>query len=217
MKTLFRFLLVLVAAFSISHSLICHAAAAETIVVNDDVSIDYETIVTDLNTGVEYRSKTGEPAIIEAALGHQYSVVTTASINGYSGIVTTKGHHLLGESGLTISYCFSEAGRSFTHSYTFILPEDTELSCIKKSMYSNSTDVDIFGSCWKQATGKEGIWTRMRDDRPVNDGYILEVSLIEPDKSWSPSDWIIFGVIIIAAIIGGVVSGSRYLKKRRYI
>lgn len=212
MKTLFRFLLVLVATFSISRGLTCHATAAETIVVNDNVSIDYETVVTDLNTGVEYRSKTGEPAIIETALGHQYSVVTTSSINGYSGIVTTKGHHLLGESGLTISYCFSEAGRSFTHSYTFILPEDTELSYVKKSMYSNTTGTSIFGSYWKQATGKEGIWTRMSDDWPVNDGYILEVSPIELDESWDLPDWMIF---IIVTIIGAVAGGFFYYKKIR--
>lgn len=184
-------------------SFTCYTANAETIAFNDEASITYETLVTDLTTGVEYHGKTGEPVIIETALGHQYSVITTAKVEGCSGpssTVITRGHHMLGKDGLTINYCFLDANASFTHTYTFTLLENTELSYIENSIFSNATRIPL-QSLWESATSSNGISTKMIDKRPVNDGYIIEVTTIKPEEDLNSVDRISRNIKIIRTIL----------------
>lgn len=180
-------------------SFTCYTVNAETIAVSDEASITYDTLVTDLNTGVEYHGKTGEPVIIEAALGHQYSVITTANAEGCKGTIDTSGHHLLGKNGLTINYCFLDANASFTHTYTFTLPENTELSYIENSIFSNTEKLP-FQSLWKKATSSNGILTKMNKGQPVDDGYIIEVTTIKTEEDLNSVDRISHNVKTIRTI-----------------
>lgn len=122
------------------------SSEVETITIGEDITITYQTTVIDLNTGAEYHAKTGEPVVIEAVLGHQYSVSATASITPISGVLNAITHFSIGDNGLSINYDFNGSGVR-TQAYTFIMPDGTQLTYVDKTLFSNCDT--ILSPSWK--------------------------------------------------------------------
>ncbi len=181
----------------------------ETITIGDDIIITYQTTVIDLNTGTEYHAQTGEPVIIDAVLGHQYSVSATASITPISGVLNALTHFSVGKNGLSINYDFNGHGVR-TQAYIFIMPDGARLAYVDESLFSNGEEAFRFSPSWNSATGSKGLETRMYEGRSINDGFILEVTdqSIVTKTPWYQHP--IFSVIAsVVCVFIGIVIGYR--------
>lgn len=187
------------------------SSEVETITIGEDITITYQTTVIDLSTGVEYHAKTGEPVVIEAVLGHQYSVSATASITPISGVLNAITHFSIGDNGLSINYDFNGSGVR-TQAYTFIMPDGTQLTYVDKTLFSNCDT--ILSPSWKNASGSKGLETRMYEGRSINDGFVLEVTDRSIKTPWyqKPIFLVFAGVacLLIGGVIGYKINHQRY-------
>lgn len=210
MRKIFVFLLscfIVVSSF-VSPCLAADSEAATTssveperITVSDDVAILYLTTVIDLNTGTEYHAKTGEPCIIEAELGHQYSVIVHASVSSHiRDYIDATTRIEIGNEGLSINSHFSVGGGTRIQAYSFVLPEGTKLAYVDGTAASNYHN-NIGTSIWKKATGNTGLQTYLDENCPVNDSFILEVVDKEAEDIKGTSELISTALLTIAASI----------------
>ena len=171
MKNLITFILTICLILTVN--LNCFAADSEnpapedtesvTLTIDKNAQIIYLTTVVDLNTGAIYHAKIDQPAVVEATLGHQYTVSVNANMvtSYWHKSIPVYTHYNIGDQGFTLNYAFSGAS-PISQSYSFNLPEKTAIKYNTESAYLGSSK-----NTWNEVTGNQGIKNLIHTDMPL--------------------------------------------------